>query len=83
MGMRDHQANETHARDARAKREKRRRSEQSENWGRDDFMRDLGQASRLMSAEISADPTEAAKLREARRQSREGELLSDIDEDVS
>lgn len=82
MTNKDHQKSEVHARQAQQDRDKRRRAEQSAGWGREDFFRDLGRASRRMSEEISSDPTEAQKLRRARRQAREGKLLSDIDEDV-
>jgi hypothetical protein len=65
------------SRRARRLREIRRKHEQREQvWRRDMCLADLHKASRRATAEIEADPKEAAALERARQQAREGKLIS-------
>jgi hypothetical protein len=65
------------SRRARRLREVKRKHEQREQaWSRDICLADAHRASRRATAEIEADPKEAAGLDRARQQAREGELVS-------
>jgi hypothetical protein len=65
------------SRRARRLREIKRKDERRErDWGRNLCLADLHLASRRATAEIEADPKEAAALDRARQQAREGDLVS-------
>jgi hypothetical protein len=52
-------------------------------WGREDFFSDLRRASRRLTDEISAESDEAARLRDARAQSRAGKLKTRAELDAA
>lgn len=63
----------------RDRRRQARRTEEAHDtpaWTRDDFLHDLGRASRRVTREIESDPQQAAALDRSRRQAREGRLMS-------
>ncbi len=62
---------------AQRRRELHRKDEEHERtWSGDTLLRDLRKVSRRATAEIEADPQEAAALDRARRQARDGKLIS-------
>lgn len=78
---RDHADDDKRTRVVETPEERTRNPERHEHapreaWGRDDFMHDLSRASRRLTAEIEADPEEAAALDRARKQSREGRRVT-------
>jgi hypothetical protein len=62
---------------------KGRSPEADRPWGRSDFFSDLRRASRRLTDEINADPDEAARLDEARAQSRAGKLKTRAELDAA
>lgn len=68
---------------SKQKREKNRRVEQREGWGRDDFYSDLRLVTRTITDEINSDPKLAKSLRRRRAEAREGKnLIWPTDEEI-